>query len=421
MIELKKIQKSYALGNHWVQALKGVDITIETGELVAITGPSGSGKSTLLQITGCLDSPTSGSYRLLGSEVAGLSPRRLSLIRNRVLGFVFQSYHLLPRLTASRNVELPLLYAGVPRAERRSRAVAALEEVGLSHRIDHKPNELSGGERQRVAVARALVTHPKILLADEPTGNLDSRSGKAVLELFRRANKDRAITVVIVTHDRAVAAAMDREIAVRDGHILYDGPPPTIFAERQVMPLEDTGKVGREVHYLKDHRLDGSTAVVPLQGGRVTFHVEEATGAKLLPTDPDDELGIEGMKVPQEGVALYHGMVFSLGPRHYVYFEREPGDIDRRRVYLQPPETQGSRRGRSMSVRSQTISDLATVDEFFVFDDSLDEMPAFGASDSDVSEGLSPGFQSSSDVRPLPETDDEGDADAVTRPPGGKR
>jgi putative ABC transport system ATP-binding protein len=229
VIELRGIEKVYPLGAHLVHALRGIDLTVETGELMAITGPSGSGKSTLLQIAGCLDNPTRGSYRLLGDEVAGLNARRLALIRNRVLGFVFQSYHLLPRLSARRNVELPLLYGGVSRKERRVRACAALEEVGLAARIDHRPSELSGGERQRVAVARALVTKPRVLLADEPTGNLDTRSGAAVLELFRQANA-RGITIVIVTHDRSVALATDREVAIRDGHVVHDGAPRAVSA-----------------------------------------------------------------------------------------------------------------------------------------------------------------------------------------------
>jgi len=228
VIELRAIEKLYPLGAHVVHALRGIDLDVAPGELLAITGPSGSGKSTLLQIMGCLDTPTRGSYRLLGDEVSGLAARRLALIRNRVLGFVFQSYHLLPRLSARRNVELPLLYAGVSRAERRSRATAALEEVGLAERVEHKPSELSGGERQRVAVARALVTRPRILLADEPTGNLDTKSGSAVLALFRQANASRGITVVIVTHDRAVALATDREVAIRDGEIVHDGAPRAV-------------------------------------------------------------------------------------------------------------------------------------------------------------------------------------------------
>ena len=235
MIELRSIEKLYPLGAHVVRALRGVTLSIEQAEILAITGPSGSGKSTLLQIMGCLDTPTSGSYRLLGDEVSGLAARRLALIRNRVLGFVFQSYHLLPRLSARRNVELPLLYAGVSRAERRSRACAALEEVGLGERVEHKPSELSGGERQRVAVARALVTRPRILLADEPTGNLDTKSGAAVLDLFRRANRDRGITVVIVTHDRSVALATDREVAIRDGEIVHDGSPRAVSATGSIL------------------------------------------------------------------------------------------------------------------------------------------------------------------------------------------
>ena len=229
MIELRGIEKIYPLGNHLVHALRGIDVSIAAGELVAVTGPSGSGKSTFLQIAGCLDTPTRGSYQLMGAEVSGLGARKLALIRNRILGFVFQSYHLLPRLSARRNVELPLVYAGVGRAERARKAAAALEEVGLGHRVEHVPSELSGGERQRVAVARALVTSPRVILADEPTGNLDTRSGTAVLDLFRRANRERGITVVIVTHDRGVAQATDREITMRDGLVVRDGAPAAAF------------------------------------------------------------------------------------------------------------------------------------------------------------------------------------------------
>jgi putative ABC transport system ATP-binding protein len=225
LVDIRGVEKVYPLGDHHVRALCGVDLRIEEGEYLAITGPSGSGKSTLLQIVGCLDVPTRGSYRLLGGEVAGLASRRLALVRNRLIGFVFQSYHLLPRLDSRRNVELPLLYGGTGRAERRKRALEALDAVGLARRADHLPSQLSGGERQRVAIARALVTRPRLILADEPTGNLDTHSGAQVLELFRRAHEERGITVVIVTHDRAVAAECPREVGLMDGAIVRDGPP----------------------------------------------------------------------------------------------------------------------------------------------------------------------------------------------------
>jgi putative ABC transport system ATP-binding protein len=243
VIELAAIEKTYSLGTHCVRALDGIDLVIDEGELVAVTGPSGSGKSTLLQILGCLDTPTSGSYQLLGGEVSTLGARELALVRNRILGFVFQSYHLLPRLSAVRNVELPLVFAGYSRREQRKLALAALEEVRLGDRADHRPAELSGGERQRVAIARALVTRPSILLADEPTGNLDSVAGDLVLEIIREANERRGLTVVLVTHDRSVAAALDREIEIRDGRIapgagavLLEG----VVSEHDLVVLDDS-------------------------------------------------------------------------------------------------------------------------------------------------------------------------------------
>ena len=218
MIELHDIRRTYVLGDEVVHALDGVDETIADGEHIAIMGPSGSGKSTLLNIIGCLDRPTSGSYRLDGSEVGQLSDEELTRIRREQIGFVFQFFHLVPRLTAAGNVELPLVFGGTPRAERRRRVDEALAAVGLSGRKGHRPDQLSGGERQRVAIARATVTRPKILLADEPTGNLDSKSGTQILELLDRMNEE-GLTLVVVTHDPNVARRADRVIVMVDGRI----------------------------------------------------------------------------------------------------------------------------------------------------------------------------------------------------------
>jgi len=218
VIELHDIRRTYVLGDEVVHALDGVDETIADGEHIAIMGPSGSGKSTLLNIIGCLDRPTSGSYRLDGSEVGQLSDEELTRIRREQIGFVFQFFHLVPRLTAAGNVELPLVFGGTPRAERRRRVDEALAAVGLSGRKGHRPDQLSGGERQRVAIARATVTRPKILLADEPTGNLDSKSGTQILELLDRMNEE-GLTLVVVTHDPNVARRADRVIVMVDGRI----------------------------------------------------------------------------------------------------------------------------------------------------------------------------------------------------------
>ncbi len=205
-----------------VEARRGVSLTVGRGEYVALTGPSGSGKSTLMHILGCLEAPTSGRYRLDGEDVAGLADDRLADIRNRKIGFVFQTWNLLPRLPAQKNVELPLVYAGAPRRERQRRARAALEAVELGHRAFHRPSQLSGGERQRVAIARALVADPAVVLADEPTGNLDSRVGAEILAIFDALVRRRGVTLVMVTHDAGVAARADRIVKLRDGSIVGD-------------------------------------------------------------------------------------------------------------------------------------------------------------------------------------------------------
>ena len=216
MIEARNLRKTYRLGETTVRALDGVDIGIRKGEMVAITGPSGSGKSTLMHIMGCLDTPDEGEYILAGEDVSRLSKNRLARIRNRRIGFVFQTFNLLPRLSAMENVELPLLYAGQRNA--RAAATRALRTVGLEDRTAHEPNQLSGGERQRVAVARAIVTDPAILLADEPTGNLDSKTGREILALFQRLNADGR-TVILVTHDAGVAEHCRRQVRIRDGRV----------------------------------------------------------------------------------------------------------------------------------------------------------------------------------------------------------
>jgi putative ABC transport system ATP-binding protein len=218
MIEIENITKVYQMGDTEVRALNGVSLKIETGEWSAITGPSGSGKSTLMAIVGCLDSPTDGSYILDGTDVAKMSDDQLALVRNQKIGFVFQQFNLLARTSALENVELPLLYSN--KNHRRDRAAAALEAVGLADRMKHHPNELSGGQQQRVAIARALVTEPSILLADEPTGNLDSKTGAEILALFSDLHSQRGMTVIFVTHDPAIAANAQRVIHLRDGVVV---------------------------------------------------------------------------------------------------------------------------------------------------------------------------------------------------------
>lgn len=221
LIDVKDLVKIYKMGDVEVQALRGVSFNIENGEFVAIMGPSGSGKSTLMDILGCLSKPTDGSYKLEGEDVGMLSDNKLAEIRNKKIGFVFQSFNLLPRTTALHNVELPLIYAGVSRKERKRRAFASLESVGLAERTDHKSNELSGGQIQRVAIARALVNSPSMIFADEPTGNLDTKSGQELMQIFERLNRE-GNTIIMVTHEVEVAAHAKRTIHIRDGLVEKD-------------------------------------------------------------------------------------------------------------------------------------------------------------------------------------------------------
>ena len=221
LIETRDLWKTYVMGDEEIHALKGVSIAIERGEYVAIMGPSGSGKSTLMNLIGCLDTPSKGTYLLNNKEVSQMNDNELARIRNEEIGFVFQTFNLLPRATALHNVELPLVYAGIGKTARLAQAKAAIEKVELTHRMSHRPNELSGGQRQRVAIARALVNNPSILLADEPTGNLDSKTGVEIMALFARLHEG-GNTIIVVTHEPDIAAYAHRVIAIRDGQVERD-------------------------------------------------------------------------------------------------------------------------------------------------------------------------------------------------------
>jgi putative ABC transport system ATP-binding protein len=227
LIDIEDLCRAYLIGGYRVLALGGVSLSIELGEFVAVTGPSGSGKSTLMNILGCLDRPTHGRYRLDGTDVSTLHKDELASVRNRSVGFVFQAFHLLPRASVLENVELPLLYSGVRRSTRRQRALNLLEGLGLADRATHTPSQLSGGQQQRVAIARALINEPPLLLADEPTGALDSQTGHEIIGILRRLHADGR-TIVLVTHEHEVAAAADRIVELRDGRVANDGPSQPI-------------------------------------------------------------------------------------------------------------------------------------------------------------------------------------------------
>jgi putative ABC transport system ATP-binding protein len=281
LVELARVSKDYATGGGLVHAMREVTLTIAQGEFVAIVGASGSGKSTMMNVLGCLDRPTSGTYTLAGIDVGQRKGDSRAIVRNRVIGFVFQGFNLLPRTSALENVELPLQYRGVGTRERRRRAQAALEAVGLASRFDHKPSQLSGGQQQRVAIARALVTDPPLLLADEPTGNLDTRTSLEVLALLQRLNRERSITVILVTHERDIAACASRVVTMRDGRIVSDQSQPEPLdaaAELARVPsVPDDGEASSSLRVDSDVRTASARS-----GGPVPWSAYAVMGAGEL-------------------------------------------------------------------------------------------------------------------------------------------
>jgi len=309
LIELSGVSKEYDTGGTLVRAMREVDLAIAHGEFVAIVGTSGSGKSTMMNILGCLDRPTRGTYVLAGLDVGARKGDSRAIVRNRVIGFIFQGFNLLSRTTALENVELPLQYRGVSARERRRRATRALESVGLGSRLDHTPNQLSGGQQQRVAIARALVTDPPLLLADEPTGNLDTRTSLEVLALLQTLNRDRGITIVLVTHERDIAACASRVVTMRDGQIVSDvrqERPMDAAAELAALPRPDDSAAAAQ-------RADTKAATAAHTGGPVP-----------LSTYPVMWLGeLLGM-----GLALaYVGLVLELDVLRGVWFARLFGEV----------------------------------------------------------------------------------------------
>jgi putative ABC transport system ATP-binding protein len=310
LIELSGVSKEYDTGGTLVRAMREVDLAIGHGEFVAIVGTSGSGKSTMMNILGCLDRPTRGTYTLAGLDVGSRKGDSRAIVRNRVIGFIFQGFNLLSRTTALENVELPLQYRGVGARERRRRATRALEAVGLGARLDHTPNQLSGGQQQRVAIARALVTDPPLLLADEPTGNLDTRTSLEVLALLQTLNRDRGITVVLVTHERDIAACASRVVTMRDGQVVSD--------VRQAQPMDAAAELGAlprpDDQMDLPQRADGGGAASAVSAG----------GPVPLSTYPIMLLG----ELLGEALALaYMGLVLELNVLHGLWFSRLLGEV----------------------------------------------------------------------------------------------
>jgi putative ABC transport system ATP-binding protein len=313
LIALERVSKDYDTGGGVVHAMRDVDLTIAHGEFVAIVGTSGSGKSTMMNILGCLDRPTRGSYTLAGIDVGERASDSRAIVRNRVIGFIFQGFNLLPRTTALENCELPLQYRGVGTRQRRSRARAALEAVGLGDRMDHKPNQLSGGQQQRVAIARALVTDPPLLLADEPTGNLDTRTSLEVLALLQKLNRERGITIVLVTHERDIAACASRVITMRDGRIVsdetQDAPLDAAKELTRLPPAGDGGATGDSAGPQSSHAADRGA------GGPVPFSVYPF-------------LGLGGF-LGEVVVAAYIGLVLHLPVQKYFWVGLVASELSR--------------------------------------------------------------------------------------------